>query len=501
MKDYEVVIGLEIHVQLNTKSKMFSGEPNLDPLEPNVQVSPISLGHPGTLPVINMKAVESAMLAGLALNCDIARFTKFDRKHYFYPDLPKGYQISQYDLPICSDGEMTAYREDGTPVVIEIERIHMEEDAAKNVHSGDTTLVDFNRAGAPLIEIVTRPDIREPAVARSFLQELQTVVRYLNISDADMEKGHMRMDANISLRPFGDDALYPKTEIKNLNSFKAVEKALHYEIERQTDLWDKQEAPETLETRGWDSVKLETYSQRIKEEAADYRYFPEPDLPPLTFSEDDIQKILSRLPELPQARRERFKAEYFLSYYDAKVLTTNPAVGEYFEQVVSELKAWLFSLDSIEGSDDEIWNQNGQRLCRLTSNWITSEIFGLLVRHDQSFSDLKISSENLAELMTLLYQNRVNSSAAQKILKHMFENGSDPSQVMEDENLEQVNDEEEIGKLCDEAIVSNPAIVTDVKAGKDRKLMFLVGQVMKAMKGKGNPQTITDLLRRKISSK
>lgn len=498
MKQYETIIGLEIHVQLTTKSKMFSGEANADPLEPNVQVSPISLGHPGTLPMINKEAVHSAIKAGLALNCDIAHFTKFDRKHYFYPDLPKGYQISQFDLPICTDGEMTVYKNDVEPVTIGIERIHMEEDAAKNVHTHNATLVDFNRAGSPLIEIVTRPDVREPEVARAFLQELQTLVRYLGISDADMEKGHMRVDANISLRPQGDDALYPKTEIKNLNSFKAIEKALQYEVQRQTDLWDKNEAPEITETRGWNESTLETYSQRTKENAADYRYFPEPDLPPLTFSEDDIERITAQLPELPQDRRERFRQEYALSYYDAKVLTANPEVGEYYENMISELRSWLLSLDTTEGSDDEIWDMFGQKLCRLACNWLTSEVFGLLAKHKQNFSELKITPENLAELMTMVYQTKVNSSAAQQILKHMFEHGSDPSQVMQDLDLEQVSDEGQITTLCDEVLAANPAIIAEVKAGKERKLMFLVGQVMKAMKGKGNPQLVTDTLRAKI---
>ncbi len=498
MKQYETIIGLEIHVQLNTKSKMFSGDANNDPLEPNVQVSPISLGHPGTLPMINKEAVQSAIKAGLALNCDIAKFTKFDRKHYFYPDLPKGYQISQYDLPICSDGELTVYKDDVEPVTIGIERIHMEEDAAKNVHTHNATLVDFNRAGAPLIEIVTHPDIREPSVARAFLQELQTLVRYLGISDADMEKGHMRADANISLRPVGDEALYPKTEIKNLNSFKAIEKALQYEVVRQTDLWDKNEAPEFTVTRGWDESKLETYSQRSKETLADYRFFPEPDLPPLTFTEEEIERVANQLPELPQDRRERFRQEYFLSYYDAKVITTNPEVGEYYEQMISELRSWLLSLDTTEGSDEEIWDMFGQKLCRLASNWLTSEVFGLLAKNKQAFSELKITPENLAELMTMVYQTKVNSSAAQQILKYMFDHGSDPSQVMQDLDLEQVSDVDQIEQLCAEAITANPGIVEEFKAGKDRKLMFLVGQVMKAMKGKGNPQLVTDTLRKKI---
>ncbi|MDP3970492.1 MAG: Asp-tRNA(Asn)/Glu-tRNA(Gln) amidotransferase subunit GatB [bacterium] len=498
MSDYEIVIGLEIHVQLDTASKMFSGDSNADSLEPNVHVNPISLGHPGTLPVVNEEAIKSAILMGLALNCDIASFTKFDRKHYFYPDLPKGYQISQYDMPICSGGELSVYNKEAELVTVILERIHLEEDAAKNVHTNDATLVDFNRSGSPLIEIVTTPCVSSPAVARIFLQELQMIVRYLGISDADMEKGHMRADANISLRPKGDDALYPKTEVKNLNSFKAVEKALEFEINLQTDLWDKNEAPELTVTKGWDEKKQQTVTQRSKEDAADYRYFPEPDIPPLEISEAFIESILKELPELPIDKRERFKAEYLLSYYDAKVITTDPLVSEYYEKVISELRAWLNSLDNTEGSDEEIWNQAGKKLCRLASNWLTSEIFGLLTKNKESFSELKITPENLAELITMVYENKVNSSAAQTILKDMFANGSDPSQVMSENNLEQISNESEIDSACDEVINSNPAIVEEYLSGKDRVLMFLVGQVMKDTKGKANPQIVTDILRNKL---
>lgn len=496
---YEVVIGLEIHVQLNTKSKMFSGDSNADSLEPNVFVSPISLGHPGTLPVVNEQAIKSGILFGLALECDIAQVTKFDRKHYFYPDLPKGYQISQSDLPLCSDGSLTIYPDNITPVTVNIERIHMEEDAAKNVHTDTATLVDFNRAGSPLLEVVTRPDIRSPQIAKVFLQELQTIIRYIGISDADMEKGHLRVDANISLRPVGDDALYPKTEVKNLNSFKAVEKALLYEIDRQTKLWNNHAAPDSLETRGWDETTQATVSQRVKEVAADYRYFPEPDIPPLRFSEADIQNIEHHLPELPQARRQRFVDEYFLSYYDAKVLTTDPLVAEYYEEVISELRGWLNSLDSTEGSDEDIWNQAGQKLCRSTCNWITTEIFGLLAKTKQTFNALKITPENLAELISLVYEKRVNSSAAQTIMRQMFDHGSDPGQIMQEQDLEQVHDENALSQICDEVLAANANVVVDYKSGKEKSLMWLVGKVMQAMKGKANPQMVTDLLREKLA--
>lgn len=495
---YEIIIGLEIHVQLNTKSKMFSGDSNADSLEPNVFVSPISLGHPGTLPVVNAQAIQSGILFGLALDCDIAQITKFDRKHYFYPDLPKGYQISQAEIPLCSDGELTVYPDNITPVTVNIERIHMEEDAAKNVHTATATLVDFNRAGSPLLEVVTRPDIRSPQVAKIFLQELQTIIRYIGISDADMEKGHLRVDANISLRPVGDEALYPKTEVKNLNSFKSVEKALLYEIDRQTKLWDEHAAPDSLETRGWDEATQATVSQRVKEISADYRYFPEPDIPPLRITDADIYAMTARLPELPQAKRERFMREYFLSYYDAKVLSADPTVAEYYENTISELRSWLNSLDSTEGSDEDIWNQAGQKLCRSTCNWITTEIFGLLAKTKQSFSALKITPENLAELISLVYEKRVNSSAAQVIMRQMFDHGSDPSQIMQEQDLEQVHDEHALSKICDEVLATNENVVQDYKAGKEKSLMWLVGKVMQAMKGKANPQMVTDLLREKL---
>jgi aspartyl-tRNA(Asn)/glutamyl-tRNA(Gln) amidotransferase subunit B len=324
------------------------------------------------------------------------------------------------------------------------------------------------------------------------------LVRYLGISDADMEKGHMRMDANISLRPVGDDALYPRTEVKNLNSFKAVEKALTYEIEEQTKLWNDHAAPERLRTCGWDDATGKTVEQRSKEAAADYRYFPEPDLPPLVLSEEQIERLSLRLPELPADRRERFRAEYFLSYYDAKVLTSDPRVADFFEDTVSELRSWLNSLDTSQGSDEEVWAREGTKLCRAVCNWITTELFGLLAKAKQSFGDLKITPENLAEFISLVHQNRLNSSAAQSVIRHMFEHGSDPSQVIAELDLEQVHDETALGVVCDEVIAKNPRIVTDYKAGKERVLMYLIGQVMKQMKGKANPEMVTSLLREKL---
>lgn len=497
---YEAVIGLEIHVQLATKSKLFSGDATADSLEPNVHINPISLGHPGTLPVLNQAAVDMAIMAGIALNCKISEITTFDRKQYFYPDLPKGYQISQHDLPLCRNGKLTIYESDVEPMDIGIERIHLEEDAAKNVHTASATLVDFNRSGAPLIEIVTKPELHSAKQARLFLQELQMLIRYLGISDADMEKGHMRMDVNISLRPKGDTALYPRTEIKNMNSFRSVERALEYEIKQQTDLWNNHQAPEQLRTCGWDEAVGKTIEQRTKEVAADYRYFSEPDLPPLRITQAQLDSIAARLPELPIQRRDRFREEYFLSYYDAKVLTTDPRVADYYEDTISELRAWLNSLDTTEGSDAEVWEREGEKLCRQACNWITTELFGQLAKAKLNFAKLKITSENLAEFISLVHQNRINSSAAQAILRHMFEHGSDPSQVMQQLDLEQVHDADQLTTVCAEVITANPKIVADYQAGHERVLMYLIGQVMKQMKGKANPEMVTSLLRSKLKS-
>ncbi|MFH1536820.1 MAG: Asp-tRNA(Asn)/Glu-tRNA(Gln) amidotransferase subunit GatB [Patescibacteria group bacterium] len=495
---YETIIGLEIHIQMNTKSKMFCGSDNAEIDEPNVNVCPICMGHPGTLPVVNEEAIKLGMAMGLALNCEVNKETKFDRKQYFYPDLPKGYQISQYDVPLCKEGCLEIFPDNIRPQKIGIERVHLEEDTAKIFHGKDGVELDFNRAGSPLMEIVTKPDFRDPKEARLFLQDLQIIARYLNVSDADMEKGHLRCDANISLRENSEDSLFPKTEIKNINSFRALEKALTYEVKRQTELWEQNEAPNKDETRGWDEKKSETKAQRKKEGLADYRYFPEPDIPPLEFSDKEINEVKNRLPALPHEKRERFMQEYELSYVDSRTITSDPLIAEFFENAISELKSWLFSLDDTEGSDEEIWKKNGKKLTKTLFNWLSTELYGLLIKNKQDFKDLKISPENFAELIKLIYECRVNSSAAQKILKFMFEKGSDPSQVMEEENLEQVQDEGEIEKICDNVIAENTGVVEDYKNGKEKSIMFLVGMAMKLSKGKANPQMVTDILKNKL---
>ncbi|MFH1426710.1 MAG: Asp-tRNA(Asn)/Glu-tRNA(Gln) amidotransferase subunit GatB [Candidatus Kerfeldbacteria bacterium] len=496
---YEAVIGLEIHIRLKTQSKMYCGSGNKDSEIPNEHICPICMGHPGTLPQLNDEAVRLGTMLALALSCEITKETKFDRKNYFYPDLPKGYQISQYDMPIATNGYYELYADDMEPKRIRIERLHLEEDAAKSRHDTEgQTLIDFNRAGAPLVELVTQPDIRSAGEAKAFVQELQQVARYIGASHADMEKGHLRCDANISLRPIGDTALYPKTEIKNMNSFRSIERALEYEIERQTALWEDHKAPEQITTRGWDDKRGITVEQRTKEEAADYRYFPEPDLPPLHRSDEEIRSLLAKLPELPYVRRIRFKDEYALSYHDAKLLTEDPAVGEFFERTMSELRAWLYSLEDEPGSDDEIWKKYRSKLGRMTFSWLTSELFGLLKKAGEDFSSVPFTAENFAELLTLVFEKRINSSAGQHILKIMYDEGGDPSLIMQDHQLEQMGDANEIDAAVEGVINKNPEVVAEYKSGKEKVLMFLVGQVMKATKGKVNPEIATELLEKKL---
>lgn len=496
---YEAIIGIEIHIALNTETKMYSGESNADVDEPNLHVSPISLGHPGTLPQLNRKAVELGAKIALALNAEVQHFSKFDRKHYFYADLPKGYQISQFDKPLALEGYLDILPDDINVKRIGIERLHLEEDTAKLTHIGEDTLADFNRAGGPLVELVTKPDFRTAQGAKVFVQELQQIVRYIGASEADLSKGHMRCDANVSLRPIGDEALYPKTEVKNMNSFRSIERAIEYEIERQTELWEKNEAPEITTTRGWDDKRQVTVEQRTKEDAADYRYMPEPDIPPLRLTDEEIEGWKRSLPEMPFARRQRFEQEYALSYNDAKVITTDPRVGEYFERVISELRAWLNSLDTTEGSDEEMWAKYQKKIGRLTTAWITTELFGLMKEKSKDFGDVKITSENFAELLMMVYEKKVNSSAAQKILRIMFEDGGDPSIILEEHDLAQTSDEGAIEEIVQKIIADNEQSAADYRAGKDNALKYLMGQVMKETKGKVNPQVATDILKKLLS--
>lgn len=488
MNKYIPVIGMEIHVELKTKTKMFCASKNGmgEEREPNVDICPVCTGQPGTLPVPNRQAIEFVQLAGLALGCQLRLQSKFDRKNYFYPDLPKGYQISQYDQPLCENGKLKINGKE-----IGITRIHLEEDTGKLIHpkGASYTLVDFNRAGVPLMELVTEPDIETGEEARLFCQKLQQICRYLSISDADMEKGHMRCEANVSLYKEGEDKLSgTKVEVKNINSFRFVEKAIAYEIERQTEILDRGEKV-VQETRGFDGAKGVTVSQRAKESAHDYRYFPEPDIPPLEFTKEDIEELRCKLPELPDQKMERFLKEYNLPVADVETLTADKDLAEYFEDTASELKEKVIS-GEIEAPED--------KLIKLADNYILTELKKHLSEHGHGVSDLKITPENYAELIGYVAAGKINSSAAQTVLAEMYQTGGDPSQIIIEKNLVQMEDAGELEKIVAEVISENEKSAADYRAGKENALKFLIGQVMKASKGKANPQTAEKMLKDKL---
>lgn len=495
---YDIIIGLEIHAELKTKSKMFcSCDNNSEGKKPNSVVCPICLGHPGTLPQPNKQAIEWVVLVGLALHGKINNLSKFDRKNYFYPDLPKGYQISQYDLPLVYDASLEVDDRN-----ISITRIHLEEDTGKLSHptGADYSLVDFNRAGTPLMEMVTEPLIKDGKEAKKFCQLFQEILRYLKVSDANMEKGEMRCEANISIqekgkweykkgegiKPIGDYKLNPKVELKNLNSFKAVEKAIDYEIERQTKaLEDREELVQ--ETRGWDENKKVSVIQRIKETSADYRYFPEPDIPPLRITADWIEKIKKHLIELPIEKKKRFIAEFELNENDAEILVGEKDLADYTEQVFSELRAW------IDATGDN-WERQKKKLAKAASNWLIHELFKHLNNDNKTIKDIHITPENFAELITLVYQEKINSTAAQKIMEIMYNNGGDPSNIMEELGLAQMDNNEELEKIIKQVIIENPIQAEQYKAGKTALLQFLVGKTMAATGGKANPKIVSDIL-------
>lgn len=499
MSKYKATIGMEVHLELKTKSKMFCDSRNGlgQESEPNVHICPVCTGQPGTLPVPNRQAIEFTQLAGLALNCEIAKNSKFDRKNYFYPDLPKGYQISQYDQPLCRNGVLeipNPIRQlaDQSPKKIGITRIHLEEDTGKLIHpkGANYSLVDFNRAGVPLMELVTEPDIESGADARLFCQKLQQICRYLDISDADMEKGNMRCEANISLYKEGEEKLSgTKVEVKNINSFKFVEKAIDYEIKRQAEALKKGEKI-IQETRGWDEAKGETVSQRTKESAHDYRYFPEPDIPPFQFTEDYIENLRRKLPELPEAKKQRFISEYGLSGENVDVIAGDRNLAEYFESVVSEIKEKLNCKEF----------QVGEEKClKLAANYMVSELQKYLVKNGQKIEEVKITPENYAELIGFVAEGKINSSAAQAVLEEMYQTGGDPSQIIEAKGLLQVSDEKELETAVDNVIDKNPKSAEDYKKGKTNALQFLVGQIMKETKGKANPKIAGEILINKLN--
>ena len=480
---YKPTIGLEIHAELKTNSKMFCSCKN-DPDEKNsnVNICPVCTAQPGSLPVINEEAVKKVIKVGLALNCKIAEFSKFDRKNYFYPDLPKGYQISQYDMPFCEKG----YLEIGGNgrKKIKITRIHLEEDTGRSVHDAgeDYSLVDFNRAGVPLMELVTEPDIESDKEAGLFAKELQLILRYLGVSEANMEKGQMRVEVNISLSD-KPGTLGTKVEIKNLNSFRVVEKAINFEIKRQQELLEKGEKI-IQETRGWHDVKEITFSQREKESAHDYRYFPEPDLPPLQFTKESIGAILVELPELPQKRRERFKEENGLNDERTEIFVQNKDLGEYFEKVVSEF--------------GEQTKENLSALIKLASNYLITDLQGLLDGMSVKDSRFLITPEDFSEFINLIYDLDIRSNVAKLILQEMFRSGADPHHAIEDKGLVKVISESEIEDIIKDVSLDNKKAVEDFRAGKSNSLQFLIGKVMEKTQGKADPKMIADLLKKNL---
>jgi len=486
---YQTTIGLEIHFESKTKSKMFCSCLN-DPNErkENKNVCPICIGHPGTLPVINEEAINNIILTGLALHCEIQTHSKFDRKSYFYPDLPKGYQISQYDMPLCKNGYLDIHLDNGDVKRIRINRIHMEEDTGRLVHSSDgSSLVDFNRAGVPLMELVTEPDINSAEEAKKFAQELQLILRYINVSDADMEKGQMRCEVNISLSK--TEELGTKVEIKNLNSFRVVEKSIEFEEKRQAELLDSGKKV-VQETRGWHDTKQITMEQRSKEDAFEYRYFPEPDLPPLNISEDKINKIMANLPELPEEKRMRFKEEYCLDEKSIEFYVKETEIANYFEKVVSELKSWEEDRKSKDSCSNAI---------KICSNYISTDLQSLL-KEEKEHVDLekKITPENFAELICLVSEGEISSNIAKIVLIEMFKTQKDPSDIIAEKGLAQITDSSEIESIIKEVLVKNPKAVEDYKAGKQNSFAFLIGQTMAASKGKANPQMIAELLKKSL---
>lgn len=477
---YEAVIGLEVHVQLGTETKIFSAAPNAFGEAPNTLVTPVCLGMPGTLPVLNKRVVEMAVKAGLALNCEIRPVSVFARKNYFYPDLPKGYQISQYDQPVSEHGWVEIVV-DGETRRIGVTRAHLEEDAGKLVHEGfkDSarySYVDLNRAGAPLVEIVSEPDIRTSEEAHAYLTELKLMLQFAEVSNCDMEKGQLRCDANVSVRPIGQKEFGTKAEIKNLNSFRYVKMAIDYEIARQVGLIEAGGKVEQ-ETRLYNVATGETVSMRSKEHAHDYRYFPEPDLPPLRISEAWLARITADLPELPGAKRERFMKEFGLREYDARVLTLTRELSEYFETAA-------------RASSNP----------KTVANWVTGDLMGSLKAAGKEIVESPVFAERLGELVSLIEKGEISGKLAKEIFARMFETGDSARDVMEREGLKQISDSGELEAIVDGVIAGNPAQVEQYRGGKTAVIGFLVGQVMKASRGQANPQAVNEILRRKLGS-
>ena len=472
---YEAVIGLEVHTELQTTTKIFCGCKTSFGAEPNTNVCPVCLGLPGVLPVLNKRVLEFAVRAGLALNCEISRFSKFDRKNYYYPDLPKNFQTSQFDLPICERGHLDI-EVNGEKKQIRITRAHMEEDAGKLVHHGtsitdsDYSLVDYNRTGTPLLEIVTEPDMRSAKEAVAYLEKMRAILQYIGISDCRMEEGSLRCDANVSVRPVGQKELGTKTEIKNINSFKGVEKAIEYEALRQAEILEDG-GKIIQETRTWDEKEGVTKSMRTKEEANDYRYFPEPDLAPFTVSEEYIEDIRKTLPELPDERRERYIANFGLSSTDAQYMTNDKDTSDYFEKVVAA------------GADP-----------KASVNWIMGEFASQLSNAGIEIAKAPVTPENLAKLLALIAKGTISGKIAKKVFAEMWKDGADPEEIVKAQGLVQISDTGALKELVVKVIANTPKAVEDFKAGKKKAVGALVGQIMKETKGKANPKVINELL-------
>ncbi len=474
-KKFETVIGLEVHAQMLTESKMFCGCSTVFGSEPNTQTCPICIGMPGVLPILNRKAVEFTVKTGLAVKSTIASCSRFARKNYFYPDLPKGYQISQYELPLCEGGFLEIIV-DGLRRKIGITRIHMEEDAGKNIHEGQGqySLVDLNRAGVPLMEIVSEPDLRSPHEAVQYMKSLRSILRYLGVCDGNMEQGSLRCDANISVRPVGDVGLGVKTELKNINSFRFVEKALDYEVRRQIKVLEEG-GTIRQETRLWDSSVGMTQSMRSKEEAHDYRYFPEPDLVPISVNQDWIERIRSSLPELPDVKRNRFIARYGLPEHDADLITSEQAIADWFEDAVAA---------------------GGQP--KTVSNWMMGEMMRLLNEDNRSIEDCPLRPEKLIDMIGLIENGTISGKIAKKVFEDMYRTGKDAYELVREKGLIQISDADAIEKAVTEVLANHSQEAERYKEGEEKLLGFFVGQVMKIMKGKANPRILNDLLKKKL---
>jgi len=476
MSKYETVIGLEIHVQMNTKTKMFCRcSNNSFNKPPNVNVCPICMGFPGQLPITNKEAVEKGIIAGLALGCDIPKISKFDRKNYFYPDNPKGYQITQFDEPISVNGKVVIETDQGEKT-IRVNRMHLEDDAGKLVHTPKGSLCDFNRAGTPLMEIVSEADIRSIEEASNYAREIQRIMRYCGSSDADMEKGMMRFDLNISLKPESQEEFGVKVEVKNLNSFQALEKAIEHEIKRQEEEIEAGK-PIYQETRGWDDKSAKTVSQRSKEEAMDYRYFPEPDLPPIISGKGMVEELKKQVPELPLAKKKRFAEEFQLNEDDIRLITETPQMANFFEEA------------------NQIANDP-----KKVSSFLTTILLKHLNEDQIQLEESQVTAKHLGNLVKLVKEGTIsNNQAKSTVFETMYETGKIPEEIVEEKGLKQVSDKGLIEELCQKAIEANPSAAEDVKNGKDKAIGALVGFVMKESKGQANPKAVNETLRKLLS--